>query len=139
MSRYVDEFIKSAHELYQLQKDSLNFLIKGETGALLLLYEGKNITPSIMSKLFKVSSARISRTLNSLEKKNYIKRIDSLDDKRVTFIELTESGTNEAKYLKEKYYSSLNNLFKELGDDDSEKIIELLNKTIKIMKNENKG
>lgn len=133
MNIYINKFVELTHKLYQIQRDSLSFLLKGEDGVLLFLNEHKETTPSIISKVFKVSSARVASTLNSLEKKDYIKRIQSDKDKRVTYIELTKKGIEESLTLKNKYYNSLNKLFNELGEKDTVKALEILEKTIGII------
>lgn len=135
MDIYIDKFIELTHKLYQIQKDSLSFLLKGENGVLLFLYENKDVTPSMISNSFKVSSARVATTLNSLEKKNYINRIQSEEDKRVVFITLTKEGLEESLYLRNNYYKLLNNLFSKLGKEDTVKALDILDKTVTIIKN----
>lgn len=135
MNIYIDKFIELTHKLYQIQKDSLSFLLKGENGVLLFLNETKDVTPSMISNTFKVSSARVATILNSLEKKNYINRIQSEEDKRVIFISLTEEGLEESIYLRNKYYKLLNNLFNQLGKEDTVKALDILDKTVAIIKN----
>ena len=137
MNIYINKFIELTHKLYQIQKDSLSFLLKGENGVLLYLNEEEEVTPSMISNVFKVSSARVASTLNSLEKKDYIKRIQSDKDKRVIYIKLTKAGNDEALVLKNQYYNSLNKLFAELGEEDTVKALEILEKTIAIINKSN--
>lgn len=73
----------------------------------------------------------LSQTINKLEDKNYVERVILKDDRRMTYIRLTPDGKN---MLRENYDAILNrmNIIKEiLGEEDTERFIELTMKFIK--------
>lgn len=72
----------------------------------------------------------LSQTINKLEDKNYVERITLKDDRRVTYIRLTDEGK---KMLSEKYDSisdRMNKIKKEFGEEDIDKLIALLTRFI---------
>ena len=73
----------------------------------------------------------LSQTINKLEDKNYVERVILKDDRRMTYIRLTPDGKN---MLRENYDAILNrmNIIKGiLGEEDTERFIELAMKFIK--------
>lgn len=73
------------------------------------IYENnKLITASKIGELIHVSKSSISRLINVLEKKEYVRRIMKPDDRRLVHIELTMKGEKIA--LKEMAY------FKDISD-----------------------
>lgn len=64
----------------------------------------------------------LSTTINKLEDKGYVERVVLKDDRRVTYIRLTENG--KAKY--DEIFTRLENIAKILGEEDTDKLIELV-------------
>lgn len=64
----------------------------------------------------------LSQTINKLEDKGYVERVVLKDDRRVTYIRLTENG--KAKY--DEIFVRLENIAKILGEEDTDKLIELV-------------
>ena len=72
----------------------------------------------------------LSQTINKLEDKNYVERVTLKDDRRVTYIRLTEDGK---EMLQEKHRSiadRMNKIKDILGEEDINKLIELLTRFI---------
>lgn len=72
----------------------------------------------------------LSQTINKLEDKNYVERITLKDDRRVTYIRLTEEGK---KMLSDKYDSiseRMNKIKIEFGEENIDKLIDLLTRFI---------
>ncbi|MBQ8791012.1 MAG: winged helix-turn-helix transcriptional regulator [Ruminiclostridium sp.] len=72
----------------------------------------------------------LSQTINKLEDKNYVERVTLKDDRRVTYIRLTEEGK---EMLQEKHSSiadRMNRIKDVLGEEDINKLIELLTRFI---------
>ena len=89
--------------LYEFEKK-----LKKQTGLTLneafclcnLSSEDKN--PSMLSKEIGISISRISRVLNSLEKKGLIRRKISSQNKREITVNITESGSKKYSEIKKK-------------------------------------
>ena len=105
---------------------------QGENGILrtLFFYEKelkKDITPGDLCTLQKLTSGRVARTLKSLEKKNYIRRvIDSKDHRRI-LVQLTEMGRNSAQKITQTIHDSIQMMMDRLGEKDFSELIRLLN------------
>ena len=61
----------------------------------------------------------LSQTINKLEDKGYV-------DRRVTYIRLTENGKATAKAKYDEIFVRLENIAKILGEEDTDKLIELV-------------
>ncbi len=72
----------------------------------------------------------LSQTINKLEDKNYVERVTLKDDRRVTYIRLTEDGK---KTLQSKYDSiaeRMREIEATFGEGDTNKFVELLTRFI---------
>lgn len=127
-----------ANELFELlgrfanlNKKEVNEFPKGELGILMFLYlKEDGISAGILSKMFKVSTARIAFALNNLERKNLIKReINSLD-KRKVIVYITNEGKKIAFERKNLIIDRLTNILVDLGEKDSLEFIRLISKII---------
>ena len=68
----------------------------------------------------------LSQTVNKLEDKGYVERVVLKDDRRVTYIRLTENGRATAKAKYDEIFTRLENIAKILGEEDTDKLIELV-------------
>ena len=57
-----------------------------------LTYEKSETNPKELSERFNLSTARVANTLNSLERKEYIKRVHDSSDRRKVMVYITEKG-----------------------------------------------
>lgn len=107
--------------------------VQGENYVLnYLLEHGNNILPSNLSESMKVSTARVARMLNSLEKKCYITRNINSNDRRQIFVSLTDEGKCSAKSCILKYQNEIKRILDELGEDDTKDLIRILNRLTEI-------
>ena len=68
-------------------------LSQGEMAMLgFLTYEKSETNPKELSERFNLSTARVANTLNSLERKEYIKRVHDSFDRRKVMVYITEKG-----------------------------------------------
>ena len=85
-------------------------------------------TPSMICDELSLSKSALTAILNTLEEKNLIQRKLSSEDRRMLLLTITD----EAKKLHDLYHqnvqSSLLSLTSYLGEEDTEKLIELINK-----------
>lgn len=68
----------------------------------------------------------LSQTINKLEDKGYVERVVLKDDRRVTYIKLTENGRAAVKAKYDEIFTRLDNIAKMLGEEDTDKLIELI-------------
>ena len=68
----------------------------------------------------------LSQTINKLEDKGYVERVVLKDDRRVTYIWLTENGLKTVTDGFNDLFSRLEKISKILGEEDTEKLIDLV-------------
>lgn len=84
----------------------------------------------LASQSFK-DAPSISRILDTLSKKNYIKRVASPDDRRKFQIFLTKKGIEIVKLLTPKVEELRNRSWEELTDKDYDQFIRIINQVFK--------
>lgn len=97
-------------------------------------------TTSTLSELLSISKPAVSQSINSLEKKNLVKREIDANDKRIYCLSLTDEGTEKMQKFYSKCSKILEVLLSRLGEDDARQFVTLINKThgvIKDMINDN--
>lgn len=134
-----DRFMQVFQRLYHISAfDDMAQLWQGETRILYYIYYHgeEEINPSELSDFLLVTRARITAALSGLRKKGYVTMEISPQDRRRMTVELTETGRS---YVKEKIFLTeqrLKKLRKELGEEDAEQLIFLLEKSIGIFEQE---
>jgi len=96
--------------------------------------DGQKVKPSALAKKIGVTCSAVTHQINSLEKKGYITRSSSKDDRRVVYISISEKGYRMKITLEKYYRKQLEGLVEYLGEDDCEKLVFLLNKLTDYMR-----
>jgi DNA-binding MarR family transcriptional regulator len=138
------EELENALNLIRRSKINVNHIsgLKNAEGFFLLLLSslnnGEPVTPSEAAEKLGVTMAAITHHINSLENQGYITRTLSDEDRRVWFISLTAEGKEKIKIIKKEHRKKLNDLVDYLGDEDSGKMIQLLEKISQFFKEKQK-
>lgn len=110
---------------------------QGEIGMLVYFSEHHSqVTPTELSLILDLSTARVANTLNSLEKKGFIRRIHDSSDRRKVFVEMTDLGQEEADHRFNEAISNLKLLLTHLGDKDANEYLRLIKKVTLFMSQE---
>lgn len=94
----------------------------------------QHIKAANLSDALELSRPSITRILNSLEGRGLIKRNIDAKDRRSISIELTEDGINALLKAENALNNLTETLVKSLGDEDTDKLIELVDKLSEIYK-----
>ncbi len=81
-----------------------------------------------LSVAAEMSKPAVSQMLNSLEEKGMIERVMTKNDRRVVYVNLTEQGKTQLEKIAKQMDSLLDEIVKELGQEDTEEFARLLNK-----------
>ncbi len=140
MSDNVLKLIVAIGRLSAQQKQNNNFfpqMNQSESGVFLAMLQIASEQPDTelfslgeLNSYLDYTRPNLSQTINKLEDKNYVERITLKDDRRVTYIRLTDEGK---KMLSEKYDSiseRMNKIKKEFDEEDIDKLIDLLTRFI---------
>lgn len=93
-----------------------------------------NIKAADLSEILELSRPSITRILNDLERRGLITRNIDKEDRRSVNIELTEAGTEAIEEANKRILSIAEKLVVSLGESDTDKLIELLDKLSGIYK-----
>lgn len=94
-----------------------------EFAVLEVLYHHRKLSVQEINEKILVVSSSLSYILNKLETKKLIQRQVSKTDRRVSFIELTNNGLEEANDIFPKHYNLLKEIFVDFSDSDKEFLI----------------
>lgn len=93
------------------------------------------VCPKDLCEAMHISSARIARLLNQLEKKTFIKRMVDPHNKRQTVILLLPAGQEQHKKNVAEYKNRATKFLKALGSEDAKEYIRLQKKILELYKN----
>lgn len=113
----------------QVEKDVRQYgLTQVEFSILELLYN-KGSTPlqKIGDKIL-MTSGNITYTVDKLEKRGLVCRVNCVDDRRVTYAELTEEGSALLEKIFPQHQAAVGELMKGLAQDEKQQAISLLKK-----------
>lgn len=85
---------------------------------------------SELSAYFQVTPAAISQTVNNLEKKGWVARIHLEHDRRSVYVQVTEAAKDYMRAKAEFIKKNLPSFIKELGEEDAQALIRILEKAI---------
>lgn len=75
-----------------------------------------------------MTNPRVSKILNNLESKGFIKREFSTMDRRKVYIHITNDGLNYVENISLKTQESFNAIIQKIGESDTIELIRILNK-----------
>jgi DNA-binding MarR family transcriptional regulator len=90
--------------------------------------DGQGVTVSELSNNLNVASPTITQQINNLETHGYVERSIDKDDRRVVRIRLTEKGLQAQQKASAAFLATVNGLVEYLGEEDSERLAELMTK-----------
>ncbi len=103
--------------------------IAASRGELCLLMHLKRqndpVLPSELSEAMSVSTARITRLLNTLEERNLIQRSIDVTDRRKIIVELTEAGDRYLEAVYARTHRRASAVIEALGAEDTEAFIRI--------------
>lgn len=86
------------------------------------------IKVSELSEILRITSPSVSQMVNALEQKQYVQRITTKNDRRVVYIALTEQGEAKLEEANEAFIALTNEIITELGVEETEQLIHLINR-----------
>ena len=112
---------------FQIEKNVQEFGLNiSEFGVLEMLYhKGDQPVQKVAEKIL-VTSGTITYVINKLEKKELVVRRKCDKDKRVYYVSLTEKGNDFIANIFPKHRDFIDNLFKDLNEEDKKQLFESL-------------
>lgn len=132
----IKEFSNVLHELnskiIKFVDEQLNTtgLVRTHFGILHELADGKERSMSDLSKILLVTKPNITVLIDKLVKLDYVERVNSSNDRRVSLIRLTDAGQRLINKTAETLINSSSEILKTLDNEDRE----LIEQTTQAMK-----
>ena len=104
-----------------------------QSEVLLALAHNGPLTMSELAKIANISNQLLTSVVNYLESIEYVKREPLPDNKRTIRIDITEKGISVLKAYKERVIKEMLKVIDKISDEDTEKLIELLNSFYEII------
>ena len=98
-----------------------------------------DVKVSDIARYLELSAPAVSRTMKSLEEKEYIERHTDKQDRRNTFVKLTTKGEEQQKTWMKSFEEFSEAIFARLGDEKSNQLLENLEAFVKASKEEMKA
>ena len=92
-----------------------------------------HVKVSDISDIMNLPRPGVTRTVKEMEKKGYLSKIASPDDGRVTYLSLTEHGTEISEKYNENYFNELTPYLDDISDADADCMVQTIQKFYDIM------
>ena len=92
-----------------------------------------HVKVSDISDVMNLPRPGVTRTVKEMEKKGYLSKIASPDDGRVTYLSLTEHGTEISEKYNENYFNELTPYLDDISDADADCMVQTIQKFYDIM------
>lgn len=104
----------------------------------LMKSEIPGVKMSDISSALRVASPTITQLINGLETNGFVERTMDKEDRRAVRVRLTAKGEGAIEKASEAFFNAFNGLAEYLGEEDSNRLAELLSKTFAYFENEKK-
>lgn len=138
------EFLATAHRFKKIHMDGIfPEISKGEFWALKMIQKATlksesecGVYVSTIAECLKVTPSAISRMLKGMEEKGLIERKVNKNDRRNTYVTLTEKGKKVTQKVEAEMNEFTKNVISGMGEEDSKTLIRLFNKLVDTMEAE---
>lgn len=105
-------------------------LTKAEFYLMNMLYNKRPASITVLADRLKVSKTTVSKLIRCMEEKGYVQRRTDSDDRRITYIQLTEQGKKLTRSCILSNKKSLVDMIDRIGEEDTNELIRILNKIV---------
>lgn len=91
---------------------------------------------SDLTSCLEISMPQVSRMLKALEEKGYIHRIVNDEDRRSTYVTITDIGRLKRKCAMDEFDEYMKNVIDRMGENKIREMIGIMNELIGVMKDE---
>ena len=120
----------SIRDKFEIRDEITIDLTLNQIQILIYVYEHGQPQISDIAKHFKVTLPTVSINLNLLEEKEFIKRVQDTQDRRITRIQITPSHMDRMKRAKQQKEQIMKRLLSRLSDSEKNQFAKLLGKIV---------
>ncbi len=92
-----------------------------------------HVRVSDISDVLDLPRPGVTRTVKEMEQKGYLHKLASPDDRRVTYISITEKGRELSRKYDENYFSELSAYLDDISEEEADCMIRTIGKFYEIM------
>ena len=92
-----------------------------------------HVRVSDISDVLDLPRPGVTRTVKEMEQKGYLRKLASPDDRRVTYISITEEGRELSRKYDENYFSELSVYLDDISEEEADCMIRTIGKFYEIM------
>lgn len=119
-SHKLEKIVKQDVSCYQLNITEFSVME-------LLFHQGRQTTQTIKEKIL-IASSSTTYVIDQLEKKNYVERMVSTEDKRITYVSLSEKGNQLMTEIFPLHAKTISDCFSTLEEKELNQFIKTLGK-----------
>ncbi len=135
LGRLIGGIYRDWHFLNAKESKKLKLTRTEQDIILCLITKGNRLTQRFLSEFYRLDCAQLTRALNSLESKGYIRRIIDSDDKRNRLVELINPEADYAKAIIEINDNIYGSILAVLSDDEQTQLEEMLERICEVVAN----
>lgn len=109
-------------------------LKKNQDKIVAFLYQGGQVTPSVLSRKLDLEKGSLTTLLDSLEEMGFVVRQGDPRDRRKTLVSLTDRGRAHMEKVIARHQEILLNILKKLERRDVEELIASLKRAVEILR-----
>lgn len=119
------QFVKKLFYDHDISKLGLN-INKTQINILMLIDENRNSSMSEISQMTGIEKSSFTRSVDCLEKNEFITRESTVNDRRITKLSLTKKGCKTTALIRNDFDKHLESLITGFSDDERKEFIESL-------------
>ncbi len=97
--------------------------------------EGKRLISTQLAKRLCITRSAVSQIVNNLESRGIVKRVADSVDKKIAYVELTDSSLEVYQAAKESAERSVGKIIEEFGRENLDQLLALSDKFWKVVEN----
>ncbi len=97
-----------------------------------LMHKNGRVKAGDLSGELGINKSALSRMLKAFEEKGLVERVNSKDDRREVYIYLTDEGEKVCKTAQDSIGKKIEEFFLRMGESDTQEIVRLIEKSMKI-------
>lgn len=131
--RFMSLFHRLFTPCFKIKVDSKYSCNKNQVRAIMIIGRSQKISPTILGKCMDMEKGSITSLIDSLESMNLVYREGDLEDKRKTWIQLTNEGKEYYLKQEEIFMEQIQEVFKSLSKEELENYSIDLKNVVEIM------
>ena len=128
-ARAIFDLFRKMGKLLDMDRQSRP-LTKAEFYLMNMLYDGKPANVTVLANRLRVSKTTVSKLIRCVEDKGYVQRITDSNDRRVTYIQLSERGKTLTRSCILSNKRHLVEMVDRIGEEDTNELIRIMNKIV---------